>query len=577
VIFVTVGGSSEPFPRLTSALSRLPLNELVVQHGPNPIPDGVGQSFPFMDFAAVLDHMRRAEVVVSHAGAGSIICARRTGHTPIVVPRLARHGETVDDHQAELAAALEETGQAIVVWDLELLPEAIAAARPRQSAGNRTARVGPLQKAVRGAIHARRRPPRLAYLTTTYPGSNHAFIEREVSALRARGLELETFAIRPNNIGPQAANTTTLRPVSPKRLLAENGILLAAHPRRYADSLLLALSLGRGPRQRLWQAFYFAEAVLLARQCARRGVGHVHAHFGNPPGDVAMLAARLLGVPWSLTLHGTDVNHDDPELLAVKVEAATFVVCVGEFARDHLRRLVDRSHWSKLHVVRCGLDAEWFDAPVRDSIPDGRMRILSVARLEPPKDLETLLEATAELRRRGRAVELTLVGDGRLRQRLERRSRELELDGAVVFAGFVQQDALGGYYRAADIFCLSSSSEGVPVVLMEAMARGVPVIAPRLPGVLELVEEDRSGLLFTPEDAAELADSVERVASSAALGRRLAEAARVKVEAEFRIERSAAALEQLFRTVTRPPSQRRRRRRGRAGARDRAEGALRGR
>jgi colanic acid/amylovoran biosynthesis glycosyltransferase len=577
VIFVTVGASSEPFPRLTSALSRLPLDELVVQHGPNPIPDGVGQSYPFMDFAAVLDHMRRAEVVVSHVGAGSIICARRAGHTPIVVPRLARHGETVDDHQAELAAALEEAGQAIVVWDLELLPRAIAAARRRRAAGNGAAHLGSLNKAVRDAIQPARRSARIGYLSTTYPGSNHAFIEREVIALRARGLEVETFAIRTKSLDREAVKTTTLLPVSARRLLVDNAILLAAHPHRYSRSLVRALSLGRGPRKRLWQAFYFAEAVLLARQCARRGVEHIHAHFGNPPWDIAMLAARLLGVPWSLTLHGTDVNHDDRELLAAKVEAAEFVVCVGQFARDQLLRLVDRSHWNKLHVVRCGLDAAWFNAPVRIPTPDGRVRILSVARLEPPKDLETLLVAAAALGRRGRDVELTLVGDGPLRPRLEQRARELELDNAVVFAGYLEQDELRRCYSKADICCLSSSSEGVPVVLMEAMARGVPVIAPRLPGVQELVEEECSGLLFTPGAASELAGSVERLASSPALGQRLGEAAREKVEAEFRIEDSAAELERLFRTATRSLSRRGQRRRGRSGAPGRGQGALQGR
>jgi exopolysaccharide biosynthesis glucuronosyltransferase PssE len=153
MIFVTVGGSTEPFPRLTRALSGLPLHELVVQRGPNPVPGGIAHSVAFMDFAAVFDHMRRADIVISHAGAGSVICARRTGHTPIVVPRLARHGETVDDHQAEFAAALEEAGEAIVVWDAGRLPDAVKAARPQQWPGVDGPHVLSLHDAVRDAIY----------------------------------------------------------------------------------------------------------------------------------------------------------------------------------------------------------------------------------------------------------------------------------------------------------------------------------------------------------------------------------------------------------------------------------------
>ncbi|HKP17783.1 MAG TPA: glycosyltransferase [Gaiellaceae bacterium] len=154
MIFVTVGGSTRPFPRLTQALSALPLDELVVQHGPSAVPDGVAHAVPFMDFAEVLDHLQRADVVVSHAGSGSVICARRNGHTPVLVPRLARYDETVDDHQAEFAAALEEAGEAIVVWDVERLAEAVSAV-PRRVTPRETTewRSGTLHEAVRRAIH----------------------------------------------------------------------------------------------------------------------------------------------------------------------------------------------------------------------------------------------------------------------------------------------------------------------------------------------------------------------------------------------------------------------------------------
>jgi UDP-N-acetylglucosamine transferase subunit ALG13 len=155
VIFVTVGGSGEPFPRLTRALEQLPLGEVVLQRGPNPAPAGIRHCEQYMDFAAILDHMERADVVVSHAGAGSVVCARRAGHVPIVIPRLARFGETVDDHQAEFAAALGRAGQAIVVWNTERLSEAVEGARPRRAWADAEAHLRPLREAVREAIYGR--------------------------------------------------------------------------------------------------------------------------------------------------------------------------------------------------------------------------------------------------------------------------------------------------------------------------------------------------------------------------------------------------------------------------------------
>jgi UDP-N-acetylglucosamine transferase subunit ALG13 len=134
VIFVTVGSSAWPFPRLAVALEHLPAAELVVQHGPNDPPHGVAEATPYMSFAQLLDNIERADAVVSHAGAGSIICALRAGHTPVIVPRLSRFKETVDDHQADLARAFESAGKVIALWDVDRISEAVASVPPRRSA-----------------------------------------------------------------------------------------------------------------------------------------------------------------------------------------------------------------------------------------------------------------------------------------------------------------------------------------------------------------------------------------------------------------------------------------------------------
>lgn len=153
MIFVTVGSSSWPFPRLIDALAHLPAEELVVQYGPNTPPPGVVHATPFMSFSDVLENIEQADAVVSHAGAGSIICALSVGHTPVIVPRLSRFKEIVDDHQADLARAFDAAGRAIAVWDVDRIVAAVASVPPRHRA-NRSGEVAelPIHAAVRAAI-----------------------------------------------------------------------------------------------------------------------------------------------------------------------------------------------------------------------------------------------------------------------------------------------------------------------------------------------------------------------------------------------------------------------------------------
>jgi UDP-N-acetylglucosamine transferase subunit ALG13 len=153
VIFATVGSTQFRFDRLVQALEQLPVEQLFVQHGPVPPPAAAGRATDFMQFPEVVESMERADAVVSHAGAGSILCALRVGHVPVVVPRLQRFGETVDDHQVELARALAQDGKVICVEDLNRLGEAVASAPPRQPPEERDGLLS-IQIAVREALHA---------------------------------------------------------------------------------------------------------------------------------------------------------------------------------------------------------------------------------------------------------------------------------------------------------------------------------------------------------------------------------------------------------------------------------------
>jgi len=404
-------------------------------------------------------------------------------------------------------------------------------------------------------------PLRLAYLCDCYPAISKSFILREVLALRRRKVHVVTYSIRrgrgedllttPDR--DEYARTRWVLPVRPLALLAAHASAFVQHPLAYLRTLLHAVRLGRGTaRGALWQLFYFAEAIPVWSWCRKDGTRHLHAHFTVPAPDVAMLVARFgraTGGAWSFSFaaHGTDIFVADRTLLAKKVEAARFVTCVSDFGRSQLMALVDEAHWPKIHLVREGIDTSRFKPqPPSPEIPRA-LRVLTVARLHPVKGHAILFEALASLvREMDIDIELTLVGDGSERPKLERLVAQAGLSDRVAFVGSVGQDAIPACYAAADVFCLPSFGEGVPVVLMEAMAMQVPVVASKVMGIPELVDDERNGLLVPPGRADHLAAALRRLAADPAERRRMGERGRVKVMEEFDGEWSADALHRLL-------------------------------
>lgn len=399
---------------------------------------------------------------------------------------------------------------------------------------------------------------RIAYLVSRYPAISHTFILREVLALRRLGAAIETFSIRRPDTRELLsaadreafATTDAIVPPHPLELMADHARALVMSPLRYARTLLLALALSPpGIKGMVWQLFYFAEAILLWRRCEQSGVRHIHAHFANVATDVALLAASFGGQrwSWSFTMHGSAEFYDVARhRLPQKVERADLVVCISHFCRSQLMGLVAEEHWAKLRVVRCGIDADAFRPVARPEPRGGSMRVLHVGRLVPVKGHAILLEALAELTAAGINVTATLVGDGPERANLERLAEELGLADQVTFAGSVGQDEIRSHYACADVFCLPSFAEGVPVVLMEAMASGLPVVATRVTGVPELVEEGVSGLLATPGRSDEITSALERVATAPELRASMGRAGREKVIADFDLRQSTADLHGIF-------------------------------
>ncbi len=407
---------------------------------------------------------------------------------------------------------------------------------------------------------------RLAYITTQYPGVSHTFILREVTALRRLGAEVHTISLRRTSgdhllsqENRAAAETTyAVRPPRLRDLLTAHVSALLLHPRAYLATLREALGLARpGLRGRVWQIFYFAEAIMVWRHCSASGVRHLHAHHGSPPADVAALAAHFGKAAgsgprtWSLTMHGPIEFWDVRWFrLREKLERADAVVCISDFARSQLMALVDDRHWSKLRVVHCGVGSSEYEHLGEPR--HGRPQVLCVGRLVPEKGHAILLDAVADLARDGQELEAVLVGSGPMRTRLEQLALELGVSDRVTFRGALGQEQVTDCYADATLVCSASFAEGLPTVLMEAMASGRPVIATAISGVRELVRDGDTGLLVTPGRADELAAAIATLIHDPQLRLRVASAGRERVLREFDVDRSAAQLAALFGEILEP-------------------------
>lgn len=402
---------------------------------------------------------------------------------------------------------------------------------------------------------------RVAYVSAEYPKVSHTFIAREVEALRRRGAVVDTVTVRrtpPSGLLSDAdraedRRTWAILPTTAGRTVSAHGAIAARAPARYLRTLVWALRSGApGARNRLWQLFYFAEAGLLAHELRRRGTRHIHAHFVNVAASVSQLAAALLGprVGWSFTMHGPlEFDNVDRHGIPGKVRDAAFVVCISDFARSQLMRLVEPEHWGKLHVVHCGVrPADYGGAGT--AAANGAFRVLTVGRLDAMKGFAVLLDALAGLVREGRDVRLTVVGDGPEAAALAARADALGVAGRVDFRSALPPAGVTSELRRADAFCLPSLAEGVPVVLMEAMAAGLPVVATRVMGVPELVRDGESGLLVAPGRDEPLAGALATLAADPERRRAMGRAGRRVVTNDFDVDCSAAALMKLFATST---------------------------
>lgn len=404
--------------------------------------------------------------------------------------------------------------------------------------------------------------PRVAYLTNAYPKVSHSFIRREIQALERQGFEVTRVSIRPcRDVLPDADDraeldrTHVLLDGRYGQLALSLLANLLARPLGFLAALRMAVATGyRGAAGIGRSLVYLLEACRLARLMNGQGIRHLHVHFGTNPAAVARLARQLCGTTFSMTLHGPDeFDAAQALLLREKIADAAFVVAISDFGRGQLLRWARASDWPKINVVRCGLDGRLLKAGAgSDDHGYGQSNTLvCVGRLSAQKGMSLLLNAVAQVVR-DTPLNLRIVGDGELRGDLESQIARLGLERRVRLLGWRSAEDVRREILNSRALVLPSLAEGLPIVLMEALALGRPVIATCIAGVPELVDEE-CGCLIPAGSEAALEEALREVLGShprrlAAMGA----VGRARVLRNHDADRNAAQLATLMRPLAQP-------------------------
>lgn len=422
----------------------------------------------------------------------------------------------------------------------------------------------------------------VACVLSSFPTLTETFVVGEILELRQRGIPILLFALRRSRAGiaqPEAAaltrEVTYAAPIAAPRLLRSNAAWLRRHPRRYLGALaLLVHGSWRNPIHLLKTLYLFPKAVELADRMLASDARHVHAHWATYPTTVALVVSELTGLPYSFSAHAGDVSLFRT-LLADKLHRASFVVaCTGELQAE-LARLLPAHARGKVHLNYHGVVPERFD-PARGAATAGDVpTIMACGALYERKGFADLVDACAILRNRGRRFHCVLVGDGPQRRLLEARIRDQGLEPHVRLLGAVPQAEVIQRYRESDVFVLPCAlrpvrlwdreaglvkaleawfepaggviKDGIPNVLVEAMAAGLPVVTTPIAGIPELVRDGSTGLLVPPHDPPRLAEAIDRLLLDPDLRQQLGGRAAAEVRERFDRCRTIVSLADVFR------------------------------
>jgi colanic acid/amylovoran biosynthesis glycosyltransferase len=398
---------------------------------------------------------------------------------------------------------------------------------------------------------------RIAYFINQYPAVTHTFIRREIRAVETLGVSVFRYALRPgkNLFDPEdkqeEKRTKFVLKVGVRELLYCCAGTLLTRPTASWGAIRQAIRIGwRSDRGVLRHLAYVVEAAVLARWCRLDGIQHIHAHFGTNSAAIAMFAWQLSGIPYSFTAHGPEEFEKAASLsLDLKLEHAAFAVCVSAFGRSQLMRWSSPDDWQKISIVHCGLDRAYLESTLQP-IPS-ISRLTCVGRLDVEKGQITLVAAARCLSDAGTRFELVLVGDGRMRQAIEDAICRAGLQSQITITGFVSGDRVRAEIAAARALVLPSFAENLPVVIMEAMALGRPVISTYVAGIPELVEPKETGWLVPAGDEIALAEAMrEALAAPVTELATMGTNGRLRIVEQHDALKEASKLKRLFETST---------------------------
>ncbi len=397
-----------------------------------------------------------------------------------------------------------------------------------------------------------KRPGPIAYIVKRYPRLSETFILNEIRAMERLGYQLHIFTLLapeppPHHPGVSEVQAAVAYP--PQTLIpgmaqqaAAQWRALRANPDGYRRAAAQAIGLALRTRKPFSIGRQFLRAGWFAGIARDAGIAHLHGHFANAPTAVAHFVSRMTGIPFSFTAHAKDLYLTAPALLRERADAAEFVATCTCYNADFLRQLMPDVARDKISLVYHGIDLSLFRyrppgyAFVETAAPP---LIMSVGRLVPKKGLGDLITACAMLRDRGRTFRCEIVGSGPLREALLAEIASLGLEDCISLRGSMTHADLIHRYAEADLFALPSlitedgDRDGIPNVIVEAMAVGLPVVSTDISGIPEMVIHNETGLLVPPRDPVSLADAMGLLLAQPALGQRLAARARAKLDGDF--------------------------------------------
>ena len=390
----------------------------------------------------------------------------------------------------------------------------------------------------------------LVYIVGTYPGLTTTFIDREIRALRSMGVQVRVISIRkPHTILAHTqeqlqAITSYLLPVSWRRFITGHVRFFVQKPITYFGTLLeLLTSHHPNLTARLKSVLHFAEGVYAAEWVREEKCDHIHAHFVDRASTVALVSSRLLNVPYSVTAHANDI-YVRPELLDLKFSQASFVSTCTGYNRQHLEKEFKLN--GKLHCIYHGLELGAYQPEL--SVSSGIPMITSVGQLKEKKGFSYLLEACQILKEKGYPFHCQIVGEGPLRSKLEQQIRNLSLESHVMLNGALPHERVIAQMKSSTMFvlpCVMGSDgdrDGIPNVILEAMAMQLPVISTNHSGIPEVVIDEVNGLLVPMEDAKSLAQAMARLLDQPELRHQMGERGRQLVAEKFDAKHNASRL-----------------------------------